>query len=172
MVEQHGAVAHRDDIVMEHACIDGIRVLLSEDGLRFGKPVLAGHRLASFQGLSGGIALGFAIAATHVTKRLSAIDKQVNAGITVFAAKAGVIGCTFIGKGWSGGQHRVMGEVLFIAEDRVQHPAGGLRFQVAVKARLQVGGRKVHSAIRCVDAGGNRACVSGPHAGGRTYRPQ
>ena len=124
VVEQHRAVAHGNHIVVEHPSIDGLRVLLGKDGLGVAQPVLAGHRLAGFQRLPGRITLGLVPPAA---KRLSAIHEQVHAGLAILAAQAGVVGRPFIGKCGRGRQHRVMGKVLLIAKNRLQHAAGSLR---------------------------------------------
>ncbi len=83
-----------------------------------------------------------------------------------------MVGRPFIGKRGGGGQHRVVGEVLLIAENRLEYAPRGARLQVAVEARLQIGRGKVHPSIRRIHAGRNGARVGGPHAGRRAHRPQ
>ena len=119
VVEQHRAVTHGNHIVVEHPGIDGLRVLLGEDGLRVAQPVLTSHRLAGFQSLPGGVTLRFAPTATRVAKRLATVNEEMNARLAVFAAQTGVVGRPFIGKCGRGGQHRVMSKALLIAENRL-----------------------------------------------------
>ena len=91
MMEQHVAVADRNHIVMEHAVVDGRRILLSEYGIFRIQPMQPCNRLAGFEGLAGRISRRRHAAAGALT-----VDKKLYPLAAIVGAKAVMVRRPFV----------------------------------------------------------------------------
>ena len=145
MVEQHVAIAHRNHVVMEHAAVDGRRILLGKDGIFRVQPMQPRHRLARLQGLARRIFLR-----GHAAAGAPAVDKQLQPLTAVVVAEAVMVCRPFIAQIAVLSEGMVMDEIIFVGKGRAQNRRGGGRFLGAVQLIGQVGDRKVQPAVGAV----------------------